>query len=524
MNLLTDPLLTVHVASGGSRSLALPELLVALANDEVVDFPRLRPHQAAAWHVLLVQLATLALLAADKDRCDSADDWRTLLRAMTPGFDRDEPWCLVVDDWMRPAFLQPPCVRASERADFTREYDCADALDVLITSKNHDQKAERMVAATAEEWLFALVTLQTTEGYLGRGNYGVARMNGGYASRPVMRCSAASLGTGGQVFRDVNVLLALANEVQKTARSLGVGGATPAHRLLWLLPWDGAGSLGLEDFHPLAVEVCRRVRFFGSAPALGARSAGSKVARVSAKDAKGVIGDPWIPVDLKGTKKAFTVTHEGFSYRRMVALLDDTQYARPLLAKPSHAERASGMSLVIHATALARGESKTEGLHSRRVELPHRTAAKYAQDNQAFTKRSTTFVELAAAASGKALRPALIQLVQGKEEPDWKKPSNGAMVDPWTSRFDACVDRDFYTVLSQTFEQELADKDAEALWSQRLAERAQHVFDMAANAAPRGDQRRVLAVARADNMLRNALRKQLPALNAPKEETTHVPD
>jgi CRISPR system Cascade subunit CasA len=247
------------------------------------------------------------------------------------------------------------------------------------------------------------------------------------------------------------------------------------------------------------------------------------VARVGARDAKGVIGDPWIPVD-RNEIKAFTVTHEGFSYRRMVALLDDTQYERPVMAKPTRAEQASGVSMVIHAAALARGQGKTEGLHSRRVELPPRTAARYTQDNRSFTRRSTALVALAAAASGKALRPALIQLVQGKEEPDWKKPSNGALVDPWTNSFDALVDRDFYVVLSQTFEQELSDKDAEALWSQRLAELAQQVFDMAANAAPRGDQRRVLAVARADNMLRNALRKQLPALNAPKEETTDVPD
>jgi len=523
VNLLSDPLLNIHAVTGGSRSVALPELLVALANDEVVDFPRLRPHQAAAWHVLLVQLATLALLAAGKERCDSADGWRTLLRALTPGFDRDEPWCLVVDDWTRPAFLQPPCARESERADFKREYPSADALDVLMTSKNHDQKAERMIAATAEEWLFALVTLQTTEGFLGVGNYGIARMNGGFASRPVMRCSAASLGVGGQVFRDVNVLLAGMDGIQKTARSLGIGQVTPVHTLLWLLPWNGVDSLGLDHLHPLAIEVCRRVRLVGSEPLLVARSASSKVARVSAKDAKGVLGDPWIPVDLKEIK-AFTVTHEGFSYRRMVALLDDTQYERPLLAKPSPAERASGTSLVIHAAALARGQGKTEGLQSRRIELPPRATASFAQDNQAFTKRSTAFVEFAAAASGKALRPALIQLVQGKEDPDWKKPSNASLVDPWTLRFDACVDRDFYAVLSQTFEQELSDKDAEAVWSQHLAASARHVFDMAANAAPRGDQRRVLAVARAENMLHNAIRKQLPALRAPKEETTDVPD
>lgn len=44
-----------------------------------------------------------------------------------------------------------------------------DALDVLITSKNFDLKAEVAVAAEPDEWLFALVSLQTMEGFLGLG-------------------------------------------------------------------------------------------------------------------------------------------------------------------------------------------------------------------------------------------------------------------------------------------------------------------------------------------------------------------
>lgn len=60
----------------------------------------------------------------------------------------------------------------------------ADALDMLVTSKNHDLKGARLRRAEPDDWLFALVSLQTQEGFLGAGNYGISRMNGGFASRP----------------------------------------------------------------------------------------------------------------------------------------------------------------------------------------------------------------------------------------------------------------------------------------------------------------------------------------------------
>jgi CRISPR system Cascade subunit CasA len=55
---------------------------------------------------------------------------------------------------------------------------------MLVTAKNHDVKAARLTEAGIDDWLFALVTLQTMEGIGGRNNYGVSRMNGGFANRP----------------------------------------------------------------------------------------------------------------------------------------------------------------------------------------------------------------------------------------------------------------------------------------------------------------------------------------------------
>jgi len=173
-NLLTHPL--SHAAPLGY--LSLPGLMAALARapDEVESFPALRPHQGPAWHMFLVQLAALALHRAGKlDIPEQEDDWLSLVRGLTPGFAEDEPWCLVVDDRSKPAFLQPP---VPEGVKVAKPVSTPDALDLLITARNHDLKQKTARQAEAQDWVFALVSLQTGGGFGGRGNYGVARMKG----------------------------------------------------------------------------------------------------------------------------------------------------------------------------------------------------------------------------------------------------------------------------------------------------------------------------------------------------------
>ncbi len=61
-SLLDEPLISARLAADGSRvHLSLPALFVALAGDQVRDFPALRPHQRHPWHAFLVQLAAMAL-------------------------------------------------------------------------------------------------------------------------------------------------------------------------------------------------------------------------------------------------------------------------------------------------------------------------------------------------------------------------------------------------------------------------------------------------------------------------------
>lgn len=507
LNLLTDAMLTVECVAGKARQLTLPHLYEMMARDEVVAFPRLRAHQSPAWHALLVQLGVVACERAGLiEPPIDAEQWCRILRGLTPDWPEDQPWRLVMDDDALPAFLQPPQPKGS--APLKNRIDHPDRLDLLVTSKNHDLKQALAQGAIAEDWLFTLVSLQTQEGFLGNGNYGCARMNGGFANRSYLMLAPAGLGFGGRVFRDLRRLLQDAAGFYATADFLG---GRKGYALLWLLPWDGTSSLALSSLHPLFIEVCRRVRLRSLDDVIHASAGGSKVARIDAKASKGHVGDPWLALDIDGEPKAFTLSADGFSYQRITRLLfDASKYRRPWLLTTDDQE--DEMALVLEASGLVRGQGKTEGFHRRRLTIPGSIVQQMLDPdrNAHLALRSAEFIALAAAAQGKALRPALIQLFQGKEDPDWRKPSNDSLCRPWQMMFDKRVDEIFFSNLFGLIDQE--DHEAARTFSQQLATHAVAAFKMAVEAAPRNEGRRDLAEARARLLLGAALKRHLPAL------------
>ena len=399
MNLLTDKL--IRTDSGG---LTLPETFAALCADCVRSFPGLRHHQAPAWHAFLVQLATLALeTARSAEFPDDAAGWRSVLRGLTPDWPEDEPWRLVTST-DRPAFLQPP-VPGGDLGPFKRRVYSPDALDVLVTSKNHDLKAERITQAQADDWIFSLVSLQTQEGQMGRGNYGIARMNGGYGSRPFLGIAPEG-GPGTRFRRDLHILLRPTN-----APHAADWGARRQVRLVWLEPWDGKQQLHVDELRFLCIEVCRRVRLAAEKDGrIFALLANSEGARILAKDLKGVTDDPWAPVETGVETKLFTLTAEGFFWRKMRELLFPSSdggskrvYWRPLLAR---VQRDDGDKVEIVAAGLARGQGKTEGFHERRVPVPAHVRARLADETDRLVAQMADRQERdAATMAGKVLRP-----------------------------------------------------------------------------------------------------------------------
>ena len=334
----------------------LPGLLAAMARGEVANFPGLRPHQRPAWHMFLVQLAVLALADAERGQLPEDEDaWRAALRGLTPSFTDDVPWHLVVDDRNSPAFLQPPDPGGLKWSPVATP----DALDMIITSRNHDLKREIARQAEPQDWIFALVSLQTMEGFGGSGNYGIARMNGGSSSRAMIGLAPAHAGTGlvdpaAWWRRDVAHLL--------ERRSGRMGEA-----LLWCLPWPEGQMLDLRDLDPLFIEICRRVRLQDGPEGICAFRATSKSERINAKGAKGVTGDPWAPIHI-AQNKTLTLSERDWTYRLLDEIFYSGEWNVPELARPATSEKAVDMILV--AEAFARGNSKTDGFKSRLVPVP----------------------------------------------------------------------------------------------------------------------------------------------------------
>lgn len=519
MNLLCTGMLQTRGAEEVHR-LTLPGVLAALIRNEVESFPALRPHQRHAWHAFLVQVGALALHAAgQEDAPRDEESWAALLRGLTPDYPDDEPWSLVALP-NRPALLQPP-IPSGNLGELKNVVATPDALDMLVTSKNHDLKAEVMVEAGADDWLFALVTLQTMEGFLGAGNYGISRMNGGFANRPALGIVPPG-GLGAHVRRDIAQLLAMhdgAAEARGYATSGGLG-------LLWLKPWDGMTSLRPSELNPYYVEVCRRVRLVETGSKLSARAGGSKAPRVVPIPG-GVTGDPWAPTvaEKDGTRKVFTADASGFGYRRMVRLMfgQDGVSISPLQNIVSD---DADEGLVLLARALTRGQGKTEGLHERRVMLSKRVKRGMVgtRDADRLAGAARERVTLAGEFQNRVLKPALLALFEnGPEKIDYKDDGADRRATRFLRRFDEHVDQTFFPRLWDEFEDGADWHAVRSAWVGGLVAFARSLVEDADRGASKALKRRYRARARAEGIFFGALNRNPtvnPYLPEPSREHT----
>ncbi len=446
-NLLSDPLIRTRVVGGGAETLSLPELYVALHDDRVVDFPSLRPHQRHAWHAFLVQLATIALERRGRPSLpETVEGWEHALRALTAQFGGDEPWCLVVEDPTLPAFMQ--CAAPQGLADYRRPIATPDDLDLLVTAKNHDVKQTMALNNMPEDWLYALIDLQTMAGFLGAGNYGIARMNGGFSSRPCLGLSPAEGGFGAHIFHDVQRMRAQREGLlERFAQYYRPQGGTA---LLWLEPWDGTDSLDLRTLDPYFVEICRRVRLQRRDGVLTAVAAGSKKPRIEAKAAKGDLGDFWTPVDKKESK-ALSVSANGFTYKRLTELLFDTaNYQQPAAMK---VDAATNGRWTLVARGIAGGQGKTEGYHERTdITFAARVARSFLHppDRDRLAEFARLQMEEIAAVTG-ALRFGIATAASGGKAPGDLGKADRAHAAPFVRRLDGAADRRFFAALEKRF-------------------------------------------------------------------------
>ena len=519
-NILTEPLIRFDHSRGMRLEASLPEVYAALMADEVNAFPALRPHQRHAWHAGLVQLGAMAMHHAGlSDPPTDLNVWLRLIRDLTSDYPNDEPWCLVVEDITKPAFMQPPARSKEREQDYKNMVSAPDELDMLVTSKNHDLKSSVAVAAGVDDWVFALITLQTMEGFSGAGNYGVSRMNGGLGNRPAFTLAPLGGATGAHVRRDIVALLEH-HPTLLAEHPMIDGGAT----LLWTTPWDGtkAEALLLNRLDPLYIEVCRRIRLrldtYGN---LYVIRTSSKSARIEGKALKGRTGDPWTPTDTKRDGVPLTLGSGGFNYKRVTEYLTGG-WDHPALLQPTASERRSTDTMQLVARAMVRGQGKTEGYHERTIPIGHKM--KSAMQHRRGSQEMESLADIAKSRIedvGKIQRilSHAIQVFAAGGDGDKVSPEHRSRARSWLNRLDAIVDARFFEDLQDEFEaDENEQRSVRNRWllngSDGVIDHARRLLDNATNSLPCPAIHRYKARVNAEGLFEGRLRgknKGLPS-------------
>lgn len=523
-DLLTEPLIGVQTRQGLQR-LNLPELLAALSAGQVDGYTGLRAHQADPWHVFLVQLAASIQARRPADPLPiKAAYWRDGLLDLADGI--PEAWQLVVEDVTKPAFMQHPWKSwQAEAADYgvktsggetviDPKASSPDELDVLVTAKNHDVKMARVSANTVEAWIFALMVLQTTSGFLGQGNYGIVRMNGGFASRSFISWTE-SLKPSERFVADVRALMRLRCPTREK-----YGYADRGIILTWLTPWDRKSHQFLlteKTLEPWFIEACRPIRLRmledGRLVALGATSKGRQIGPKTVEN--GDVGDPWTAINVSDKKKgrsALTLSAEGFTPQRLTDLLFEQGFELTPLQRPASGE-GDGWFV---ASCLVRGQGTTEGFHCAQVLVPAKARRALLDQEQRETVGKLSQQLLGDAKDvQRALATALTVLSEGgPEKADFER------VEKWVNAARA----DFAKTWEPHYFPTLwrgADEAHEVVrrdWQQRLVDAGQALLDEAATRLALPSNRRWRALTQAESAWHGMLRKA--GLPLPRR-TTH---
>ena len=516
-NLLDNPLISARCVNDQQKQakpqqklFTLPTLLQALSQDQIHDFPALRTHQRHPWYAFLVHIAALAAHQAEHQAGSQTDpkalalfsshEWKQALLALTPDHPDGAAWCLV-SAHEQPAFMQAPISISGDDINTWKSLSAADELDMLVTAKNHDLKAARMRRAKPEDWLFALISLQTQEGFLGAGNFGISRMNGGFASRPAVGLVPPGA-YGSRWQRDVSTLLTQRQTIAN-AQSLPTEGG---HALLWLNAWDGQSSLAFTTLDPLYIEICRRIRFVfdEKTQTMHARAIGSKVARIDAKSRNGLTGDAWVPID-RAAAKALSITHKGFDYPLAAELLFGSKY-QPTISQAIFADDI-GQDLSLFMQGVTRGQGKTEGYHERHIPIsPKARRLLQKRDTQSLASLATERID-AIASIRAILWTALASLFDQGADKDKFSDAAKDKATVFSKPFEQGEDARFFIELNKEIEADDSARQEQRLnWLLSLKDRAEALLRNAFSAGPQSGEQRYRAQAAALSRFHQGLR------------------
>lgn len=493
LSLLDDPIIRWRdVTSNEPHASSLPDVFAALAADDIRDFPALRTHQRHPWHAFLVQLAVIALHRAGcNEPWTDAASWRNALMALTPDHLDGAAWYLVSPP-DKPAFMQPPV--PGEDPSGWKPAHTPDAMDMLVTAKNHDLKVARIHHAQPDDWVFSLVSLQTQDGFGGNMNYGISRMNSGSGSRLGVGIAVTN-GMPGLRWRDD--IKSIMSKREDIAETYGLTKARNGHTLLWLIPWSGKkeeSPLEIRDLDPLYIEICRRVRLSilsGQIKGYKSTSEGPRVTGVH----KGATGDPWTPVNLPSKKYpngySLSIIESGFNYAVMSRILSMNGFQHG--AAWRLCDWPSDSSLSITAQVVSRGQGKTKGYHERQLPISPKTRRLLEIGRQSVVGALASKRVEAIESMRSILQDSLVVLFASGKTGN-KNDTAKNVAKKFALSFEKAEDARFFDDLTLHVEaQDDQREDVYTTWLVGLASRAEHALRAAFDAGPRNAMQRYKA-------------------------------
>lgn len=492
-SLLRTPVFSIRDSSG-PRQVSLSEIMARLSSGGIDSFDGLRSHQQRPWHCFLVQLAAVAL-GPEGAPPETPEEWASRLLDISQG---EDSWQVITPDLSAPAFLQPPLSeKESLEPQYRNDTHHPDDLDVLISSTAHSTKPSRIRHPRMEHWVYALITLQTTQGYIGRGNYGIARMNGGFGNRALLTLSP-DLSWARSFQRDLEVL-------RRQRKEIGEPFDKDGHALLWELPWDGSkeSALPLSSLDPHFIEVCRRIRLLDD-PTTGEITCwrtSTKGPRVDVPDSlNGRLEDPWTPVNTD-EGKAVTIGEAGFKYEQVASIFFEHVHRAPPSLQIHERDLEFDQTFLV-ARTLVRGQGKTKGLKRRLIPFPD--PSRLSENLPLLSSRAEELLEKCNEVSSSLLYPAASQYAFGDEG-----PGDNDSIAPLISSYSRQVNERFFSLLFSSLEE--TEEELMATWDTALLKMARSAFTDARQRASLSSARRWRRKAEATDVFESAARRVLPA-------------
>lgn len=509
MNLLRDKLFRVRTQKGETK-LTLPEIMESLGKDEIEAFSGIRPHQADSFHVFLSYLAGAILVRTKQDPeedptvlMQEKHFWEQGMRDLACDHHPDDAWTLIVEDYSMPAFMQPPIKtdnfdRSKEIEKYLKQNDedilfyTPNRLDLVIASKNHNEKKDTIRYDHIDEWIYALITLQTMARYNGNKVYNISRMNGGYSNRSIVEL-LMSFRPGIRWKDAVSRFLLHRKKLLNDNILSNLYDFENGVILVWLLPWDGKEqiSLGTETekscLDLFFIEIARSVRLLYHNDHIIGVALPSESPRINAKIAEGNLGDPWLPIveskkDEDGKKekdkdKAFSVSSYGFDISNIRKIIFNDGIAKSVLRKPlpSWESEESEKTVWLRMFALTKdfgaGSGGGDIYHEKNIPLPLPKINTFSENpdiENKFAEISKEAIASGAEIKTKVLYGVLMKYLQDKKD----SRNNKKLVNRFLNAFDKAWEEDFFEPWLWSLDNDFEKEKALQEWEEILANHA----------------------------------------------------